>query len=110
MYQLLKLLANFGWAKPKDTYEPEFDGQWVNKGTEENERYVWNDFSKPKIQYINIFKVKGGHKLVLSDEPIDFAMDVIKCSDQREADIALNLNELYYKVLGEVFIDKPKLV
>lgn len=57
--------------KEKSTYKPQYNGQWVNKGTEFEEDWVWVD--KPvyhlRIYWINVMERNEGYDIVVDIVP-----------------------------------------
>lgn len=106
--KLIKLLAHFGNSKPKDTYRPdEHDAQWINRGTEDDERWEWQDKRKHKTMYANVVKSRGGYTIIVDEERLEFAHEIVQCKDARELEIAVSLLTSKYEVFGKVSITKP---
>jgi hypothetical protein len=102
---LSNLLYNWGksMSKSHDTYEPQHDGQWKNKGTDKNEQWVWVE-QKPTAKYVNVFNIGDDYIITIGDRRKGNAVESYKCRDEREVQIALDLASVYYGTLGHVSI------
>lgn len=108
---LLKLIYKLGMlAEERDrrrsSYTPRYDGQWVNKGTDKDEKWVWIDKVKSiRTYYVNVFQLENDYIITIGYQPRANAIETVDCSDLREAEIALKYLKTYYETLGNVIIN-----
>lgn len=80
------------------------DGDWVDKSTLYEEEWVWKE-PRSKSYYINVVQKGEGYLLEMRSRPKRVnVLDVVHCSDYREAEIALNTLKSLYQVYGPVSI------
>jgi hypothetical protein len=103
---LMKLIYKLGMLHEKyekKRYTPRYEGQWVNKGTDEDEEWVWVDKVKSiRTYYVNVFNLEDDYIITVGYQPRANAIETIDCADLREVEIALEYLTIYYRTFGNV--------
>jgi hypothetical protein len=88
-----------------NTYVPNPEGHWVNKGTEYEELWEWWEPESSKIPYyVSILDDEGKYIIVIDELPPNQIIEHVDCFGRREVEIAVSLYYAYYTVLGNVTI------
>jgi hypothetical protein len=101
---LIKLIYKLGMLPEKyekKRYTPRYEGQWVNKGTDKDERWVWIEKNDGPY-YVNVFNLEDDYILTVGRHPRGNAIETIDCIDLREVEIALEYLSIYYRTFGNV--------
>lgn len=112
---LLNLLVSWGRhteSKEKDTYVPQYNGQWVNKAKgkyKENWQWVEGKSNVVSLRnyWVNVFKQGRSNYLILvAHDNSEMAIEYVECKDAREVEVAIRIYTLGYSNLGKVTVDK----
>lgn len=87
----------------KSTYVPEYEGKWVNKGTKDNENWVWEKTVIPlRPSWVNVYESKGLYTIAISNYPSEDSIDTTECEDDYQAKKLMECLEKYYQYQGKV--------
>lgn len=111
---LEKLMYNIGkvgdeWDKKHSYYDNGFEkpysGEWVNKGTDLDENWVWEEKAENlRPYYLNVTHIGDDYIISMDLSPKDNAIETVKCEDTRDGEIGTNLLNRYYRHFGNVVI------
>jgi hypothetical protein len=91
--------------KRTDTYEPQYDGRWKNKGSHKHENWVWVEETGRKC-VVNVFQLDTDYVITVGQRARGNAIESVECRDNSELDIALELLSVYYGTLGNVVMNR----
>jgi hypothetical protein len=88
-----------------NTYVPNPEGHWVNKGTEHDEKWEWwEPETNKKPLYVSVIEDRGKFTIIVDDHSPIETLEYVDCTDKREAEIAISLFNAFYTVLGTVSV------
>jgi hypothetical protein len=97
--------------RAKSKYKPLYNGHWVNKGTFDNENWIWKEDRKVvriRPLYVCVFEMDTDFIIMVCQHPKDMAVGVVQCEDDVDVERAIIILKASYSVLGNVIINKEE--
>jgi hypothetical protein len=92
-----------------NTYKPQYQGRWVNKGNKKKYQEEWEWEEKVvylKNYWVNVFKQgRDSYLILVAQENSEFALEYVQCETPTEVERAIKMYEAYYNNLGKVTVD-----
>lgn len=101
--------ASLDRKQSKKPYIPpseDFGGEWVNKGNDIDEHWVWIDKRKKDgPYYVSVLKSGKGYTLIVDPTPVEFSLDVFECEDTEQVDTVVEMLTAGYGTQGKVTVN-----
>lgn len=108
LFRLIKdLMLAYGKyiERRHDTYHPQYKGHWKNRGGDHYEDWHWVE-KADKNYIVNVFQLEDDFIITVGNRVRSNSIEHVRCRDEREVQIALDLLKSYYGELGNVITDK----